>query len=174
MEEVVDLVVSGEETLSCHADLKHFICRSRRRGFSARLFKPLCFRCSIKGITSPLAAPKLASLSVIRTPFSTYNDTPRATARPHWQCREPYTDRLLSPKTGGIGRALQGYAVTCCRHTSAMTRAAARLNTPMIRRLIPGSLNYRWTPSKTPVKGTASCCARKQEAVVKTEPQSAS
>ena len=106
--------------------------------------------------------------------FSTYSDTPRATARPHWQCRESYTDRLLSPRTGRIGRALQGYAVTCCRHTSAMTRAAARLNTPMIRRLIPGSLNYRWTPSKTPVRSSASCCARKQEAVVKTEPQSAS
>src|SRR3954451_11546467 len=40
-------------------DLNRFICRSRRRvgwcEFSARLFKPLCFRCSTEGITSPLA-----------------------------------------------------------------------------------------------------------------------
>src|SRR4051794_10110634 len=72
--------------------------------------------------------------------FSTYRNTPRATARPHWQCRESYTDRLLSPRTGRIWRALQGYAVTCCRRTNAMTRAAARLNAPMIpRQLIPGS-----------------------------------
>src|SRR3954454_14600500 len=106
--------------------------------------------------------------------FSTYSDTPRATARPHWQCLESYTDRLLSPRTGRIGRALQGYAVTCCRHTSAMTRAAARLNRPMIRRLIPGSLNYRWTPSKTPVRSSASCCARKQEAAAEIRAQCAS
>ena len=48
-----------------------------------------------------------------------------------------------------------------------MTRAAAQLNPPMIRRrLIPGSLNCRPTPSKTPVKSRASRCARKQEAAI--------
>src|SRR4051794_14060991 len=82
--------------------------------------------------------------------LSAYSDMPRATARPYWQCRELYTDRLPSPRTGkigrGLGRALQGYAVTCCRSTSAMTQ----LNAPTIRqRLIPGSPNYRRTPSKT-------------------------
>src|SRR3954453_3079044 len=97
--------------------------------------------------------------------FSVYSNTPRATARPHWLCREFYTDRLPSPRTGRIGRALQGSAVTCCWSTSAMTRAAERLNAPMIRgRLIPGSINCRRTPSKAPVESSASCCARKQEA----------
>src|SRR3954447_17379787 len=59
--------------------------------------------------------------------FSAYSNTPRATAGPHWQCREFYTDRLPSSRTGRIGRALQGSAVTCCWSTSAKTRAAARL-----------------------------------------------
>src|SRR3954447_13191246 len=65
--------------------------------------------------------------------FLAYSDTPRATARPHWKCRESYTDRLPSPRTGRTGRAFQGNAVTCCRSTSAMTRAAERLNATMIR-----------------------------------------
>ena len=46
---------------ACRADLKRFICRSRRRvgwcEFSARLFRPLCWRCSTPGITSRFAAP---------------------------------------------------------------------------------------------------------------------
>src|SRR4051812_39501689 len=94
VEEIVDLIVSGEEALSLARRLEslwvtfpaacgvspidghlqtaiprrlrrgsfiRFICRSRRRvgwcEFSARLFKPLCFRCSTEGITSLLAAP---------------------------------------------------------------------------------------------------------------------
>jgi hypothetical protein len=40
--------------------VNRFICRSRRRvgwcEFSARLFKPLYFRCSTEGITSVFAA----------------------------------------------------------------------------------------------------------------------
>ena len=43
------------------ADLKRFICRSRRRvgwcEFSARLLRPLCRRCSTPGISSFFAAP---------------------------------------------------------------------------------------------------------------------
>jgi regulator of protease activity HflC (stomatin/prohibitin superfamily) len=50
------------------ADVKRFICRSRRRvgwcEFSARLLRPLCLRCSTEGITSAFAALSLASLSV--------------------------------------------------------------------------------------------------------------
>ena len=46
---------------ACRADLNRFICRSRRRvgwcEFSARLFSPLCWRCSTPGITSRFAAP---------------------------------------------------------------------------------------------------------------------
>src|SRR3954471_2883469 len=45
------------------ADLNRFICRSRRRvgwcEFSARLFKPLCLRCSTEGITSLFGVPEL-------------------------------------------------------------------------------------------------------------------
>src|SRR3954470_20899216 len=56
---------------ACRGDVKRFICRSRRRvgwfEFSARLFRPLCWRCSTLGITSRLAAPQLGSLSVIMT-----------------------------------------------------------------------------------------------------------
>src|SRR3954454_23935001 len=63
--------------------------------------------------------------------FSACSDMPRATARPHWPCQEFYTDRLPSPRTGRIGRAFQGDAVTYCRSTSAMTRAAERLNATM-------------------------------------------
>jgi hypothetical protein len=61
VEEIADLVVGGEETLRCRADLKRFICRSRRRvgwcEFSARLLRPLCRRCSTPGISSFFAAP---------------------------------------------------------------------------------------------------------------------
>src|SRR6056297_1009168 len=43
------------------ADLKRFICRSRLRvgwwEFSARLFSPLCWRCSLPSFNSRLAAP---------------------------------------------------------------------------------------------------------------------
>jgi len=45
---------------ACPADLKRFICRSRRRvgwcEFSARLFNPLCCRCSTPGMISRFAA----------------------------------------------------------------------------------------------------------------------
>src|SRR3954449_7985638 len=45
---------------ACRADLKRFICRSRRRvgwcEFSARLLSPLCRACSTPGISSFFAA----------------------------------------------------------------------------------------------------------------------
>src|SRR5215471_9694687 len=51
MEEVVDLIVGGEEPCAWPADLNCFICRSRRRvgwcEFSALLLSPLCWRCSM-------------------------------------------------------------------------------------------------------------------------------
>lgn len=61
MEEVVDLIVGGEEALRLPADLNCFICRSRRRvgwcEFYALLLNSLCWRCSTPGMTSRLAAP---------------------------------------------------------------------------------------------------------------------
>src|SRR5215217_1025872 len=72
------------------------------------------------------------SLSLRYYRSSTYINTPRATARPPCQYRESCTDRLPSPRTGRIRRALQGHAITCCRRTSAITRAATRLNSPMM------------------------------------------
>src|SRR3954454_13919206 len=66
------LIWSWAERNRCawRADLKRFICRSRRRvgwcEFSALLFRPLCRRCSTPGISSRFAAGQLASLSRIR------------------------------------------------------------------------------------------------------------
>ncbi len=61
MEEIADLVVAERKRCAWPADLKRFIWRSRRRvgwcEFSARLFRPLCRRCSTPGIISFLAAP---------------------------------------------------------------------------------------------------------------------
>jgi hypothetical protein len=60
MEEVVDLIVGGEEPLRLAADLNCFTCRSRRRvgwcEFSALLLSPLCWRCSMPDVNSRLAA----------------------------------------------------------------------------------------------------------------------
>src|SRR3954447_5960079 len=67
------LIWSWAERNRCawRADLKRFICRSRRRvgwcEFSALLFRPLCRRCSTPGISSRFAAGQLASLSVSST-----------------------------------------------------------------------------------------------------------
>ena len=61
MKEVVDLVVGGKETLCLPRRLEPLHCRSRRRvgwcEFSARLFNPLCCRCSTPGMISRFAAP---------------------------------------------------------------------------------------------------------------------
>jgi hypothetical protein len=60
-EEVVDLIVGREEALRLTGRLNCFMCRSRRRvgwcEFSARLFNPLCWRCSMPGMISRFAAP---------------------------------------------------------------------------------------------------------------------
>jgi hypothetical protein len=61
MEEVVDLIMGREEPLRLATDLNRFICRSRRRvgwwEFSGLLFNPLCWRCSMPGMTSLFASP---------------------------------------------------------------------------------------------------------------------
>ena len=61
MEQVVDLIVGGEEPLRLAGrfELLHLPLSSARRlvRVSALLLSPLCWRCSMPGITSRLAAP---------------------------------------------------------------------------------------------------------------------
>jgi hypothetical protein len=60
IKEVVNLIVGREEAIGL-AGRFELICRSRRRvgwcEFSARLFNPLCWRCSMPGMVSLFAAP---------------------------------------------------------------------------------------------------------------------
>src|SRR3954447_14278827 len=66
--------------------------------------------------------------------LSAYSDTPRATARPHWQCPEFYTDRLPSPRTGKIGRAFSGrcgYMLSEHERDDESGRAAERDDDPV-------------------------------------------